>query len=122
MSYDPGSFATGENISVLGGTLSYSGTSQGAVNAGTYSIIPSGYTAENYNLVYVPGALLITEVPLGGNIFRDYLKNIWHYANLLNSLDTVFQPLEVYDPIYIGNYPSAVLQRKPQRISGEISL
>jgi len=39
--------------------LSYGGTSQGAVNAGTYRVIPSGLTSANYAISFVPGTLYI---------------------------------------------------------------
>lgn len=54
----------GETASVLGGRLSYSGSSQGAVNAGSYVITPGGYTASNYSLSYVNGSLSITPATL----------------------------------------------------------
>jgi trimeric autotransporter adhesin len=50
----------GESASVLSGTLSYGGTSQGATNAGTgYTIIPSGLTSSNYTISYANGTLTI---------------------------------------------------------------
>jgi hypothetical protein len=52
-------FVGGENASVLSGSVSYGGTSQGAVAAGTYSIIPSGLSAQNYKISYLPGTLTI---------------------------------------------------------------
>jgi len=42
---------------VLGGTLTYSGNSQGAVNAGSYTIIPGGLTSSNYTITFDPGTL-----------------------------------------------------------------
>jgi len=54
----------GSSLSVLGGTLTYGGTSQGAVNAGSYTITGSGYTSSNYAISYVPGTLTINTVPL----------------------------------------------------------
>jgi hypothetical protein len=60
-------FVAGETESVLGGTLSYAGTSQGATAVGTYSIIPQGLTSPNYDFVYQNGALTITPVPAGVN-------------------------------------------------------
>ncbi|SIT30172.1 gliding motility-associated C-terminal domain-containing protein [Filimonas lacunae] len=57
-------FATGDNASVLGGTLSYSGTSQNAVNAGKYVIIPGGYTSGNYDISYVNDTLTIDKAAL----------------------------------------------------------
>ncbi|MDR3460548.1 MAG: Ig-like domain repeat protein [Verrucomicrobiae bacterium] len=52
-------FVNGETSAVLGGSLSYGGTSQGAINAGSYTIIPSGLTAANYAITYVNGTLTI---------------------------------------------------------------
>ncbi|UXY15451.1 YDG domain-containing protein [Chitiniphilus purpureus] len=57
-------FVNGETAAVLGGTLSYGGTAQGAVNVGSYSIVPQGLTAANYALTFLPGALTITPTHL----------------------------------------------------------
>ncbi len=52
-------FVNGETNAVLGGSLAYSGTSQGAVSAGSYAITPSGWTAGNYTLSFVDGDLTV---------------------------------------------------------------
>jgi hypothetical protein len=52
-------FVNGENSSVLSGTIVYGGNSQGAVNVGTYTIIPFGQTSSNYAINYVDGTLTI---------------------------------------------------------------
>ncbi len=52
-------FVNNETEAVLGGALAYGGTSQGAVNAGNYAIVPSGYTSTNYTLAYANGTLVI---------------------------------------------------------------
>ena len=52
-----------ETSSVLGGTLTYGGTSQGAVNAGSYAIDVSGLTSGNYDIAYAPGQLMVTAAP-----------------------------------------------------------
>ncbi|MDP1611297.1 MAG: MBG domain-containing protein [Sulfuritalea sp.] len=57
-------FVNSESAGVLGGTLAYSGTSQGAVNAGSYVITPGGLTSGNYNISYVDGALTINSASL----------------------------------------------------------
>ena len=57
-------FVNGETASVLGGTLSYAGTSQGAVNVGTYVIAPSGKTSANYDISYLNGALTVGKAAL----------------------------------------------------------
>ncbi|MCM5556023.1 MBG domain-containing protein, partial [Pleomorphomonas sp. NRK KF1] len=54
----------GETASVLGGTLSYGGTSQGAANAGSYTLIASGLTSGNYDISYVAGALTVNKAAL----------------------------------------------------------
>ena len=57
-------FANNETTAVLGGTLSYGGTSQGATNAGSYAITPAGLTSSNYAITFVNGALTINKAPL----------------------------------------------------------
>ncbi|MFM2485430.1 beta strand repeat-containing protein [Celerinatantimonas yamalensis] len=52
-----------ETSSVLGGTLAYGGTSQGAINVGNYTITASGLTSGNYDITYVPGQLGVTAAP-----------------------------------------------------------
>ncbi|MBU9888391.1 MAG: hypothetical protein KTQ49_00795, partial [Candidatus Omnitrophica bacterium] len=52
-------FVTGEDESVLGGTLGYSGDSQGAKNVGSYTITPEGLTSDNYDITFVDGTLTI---------------------------------------------------------------
>ena len=57
-------FVAGQTASVLSGTLSYSGTSQGALNAGTYTITPGGLSSSNYAISYVNGSLVINRAGL----------------------------------------------------------
>jgi len=56
-------FVNGETAAALGGSLSYGGTSQGATNAGGYTIIPFGQISSNYSINYTNGTLTIN--PLG---------------------------------------------------------
>ncbi len=68
-------FVNGEGTSVLGGTLAYGGTAQGAVNAGRYSIAASGLTAANYTIAYTDGTLTVGKAPLtvtAGNTSKTY--------------------------------------------------
>lgn len=53
-------FVNNETATVLGGTLTYGGSSQGAVNVGTYAITPGGYTSGNYTITYADGTLTVT--------------------------------------------------------------
>jgi len=56
-------FVNGQNASVLSGTITFGGNSQGAVNVGTYTIIPSGLSSSNYKINYVDGTLTINPAP-----------------------------------------------------------
>jgi gliding motility-associated-like protein len=56
--------ASGESISNLTGTLTYAGTSQGAKNVGSYTIIPGGLSSSNYNINYVGDNLEIKKATL----------------------------------------------------------
>ncbi|MBI5107969.1 MAG: filamentous hemagglutinin N-terminal domain-containing protein [Rhodocyclales bacterium] len=53
-------FVGGETVAVLGGVLSYAGTSQGATAIGNYLITPLGYTSTNYAVSFADGTLSIT--------------------------------------------------------------
>ena len=57
-------FVNSETSAVLGGSLAYGGTSQGATNAGSYVITPSGLTSGNYSFNYADGALTINKALL----------------------------------------------------------
>ncbi|CAN7228793.1 two-partner secretion domain-containing protein [Polaromonas sp. LjRoot131] len=84
-------FVGGETSAVLGGALSYGGSSQGASAVGSYAITASGYTAANYALAYVNGVLTITSVvvppvpptPAGGAAPADdaYRSALYNVAN-----------------------------------------
>jgi hypothetical protein len=56
-------FVNGENNTVLGGALVYGGSSQGAINAGSYAIRPSGLTSGNYTINFVDGTLIVLGSP-----------------------------------------------------------
>jgi len=49
----------GETSAVLDGTLAYGGSSQGAINVGSYVVSPNGLTGNNYTINYVDGWLNI---------------------------------------------------------------
>ena len=57
-------FVNSEDDSDLDGALAYSGDSQGAVNVGSYTITPEGFTSGNYTISYFNGALDITAADL----------------------------------------------------------
>ena len=57
-------FANSDNSSVISGTVSFGGTAQGAVNVGSYSLIPSGLSAQNYDITYVNGTLTVNKAAI----------------------------------------------------------
>jgi|HigsolmetaAR202D_1030399.scaffolds.fasta_scaffold02981_5 Gluconolactonase len=57
-------FVNGENASVLGGTLVLSTSANASSPAGTYSIVPSGLTSNNYTITYVNGTLIVQPKPV----------------------------------------------------------
>jgi hypothetical protein len=68
-------FVNGENASVLGGVLGYAGDSQGATNAGRYTITPDGLTAGNYAVAYKHGSLSVGQAALtvsSSNVSKAY--------------------------------------------------
>ena len=57
-------FVNSENATVLGGSLAYGGTSQGAIDAGSYQITPSGLTSSNYTISFFDGTLTVDPAAL----------------------------------------------------------
>jgi filamentous hemagglutinin family protein len=57
-------FVNSETAAVLGGALAYGGASQGAVNAGSYAITPSGLTSSNYAITFVDGSMTVNKAHL----------------------------------------------------------
>jgi len=72
-------WVNGETAAVLGGALAYGGTSQGAINAGSYLITPSGLTSGNYTISYVNGALTINKAHL--TVTADNQSRLYGEAN-----------------------------------------
>jgi hypothetical protein len=61
-------FRNSETTSVLSGALTYTGNSQGAMNADTYVLTPQGLTSNNYTIAFVNGALTIQPVVLTASL------------------------------------------------------
>ncbi|MCY1167693.1 MBG domain (YGX type) [compost metagenome] len=78
-------FVAGETAAVLGGALSYGGSSQGASAVGSYAITPGGYSAANYALSYFDGVLTINPVATGfggGPASDAYISALYNVAAL----------------------------------------
>jgi filamentous hemagglutinin family protein len=69
-------FVNGETSAVLTGTLIYGGTSQGAMDVGSYSIVPSGFGGTNYNISYSGGTLTILPLPPENSTIGSTLASI----------------------------------------------
>ncbi|MCG8525904.1 MAG: filamentous hemagglutinin N-terminal domain-containing protein [Opitutales bacterium] len=65
-------FVNGHDESILDGSLIYGGSSQGATNAGSYLIVPGGYSSKYYRFVYVDGTLTINQAPLTITALDDF--------------------------------------------------
>lgn len=118
-------FVNNETAVDLGGALAYGGTSQTATNAGTYSIIPSGYSSTNYSIGYVNGALTIAPAnvsaivgALQGSVSKVYdgtqvaTLNSGHYElSGWVGLDgaTVTRTLGSYDTTSAGTYKTVTV-------------
>jgi hypothetical protein len=82
-------FVGGETESVLGGTLVYSGSSQGAVNAGTYLITPSGLTSSNYTITFQDGTLTVNKATLIGIATTQDALNIAKQGSLVINISSI---------------------------------
>jgi hypothetical protein len=90
----------GENPSVLGETLSFSGDSQGAINAGTCTITPAGLTSDNYNINFVDGTLTVTQ------------------AGLTVSADNQSRAYGATNPVFTVTYSGFVNNEDPNVLNG----
>ncbi|MBV5339257.1 MAG: hypothetical protein J0665_06815, partial [Deltaproteobacteria bacterium] len=73
-------FVNDDTSAILGGTLAYGGTSQGAINADSYTITPSGYTnGLGYALAYTAGTLTIDKAHL--TVTADDKSRLYGAAN-----------------------------------------
>ena len=79
-----------DTVSTLGAPT-YSGTSQGAVNAGTYTITPGGLTDANYAITYVNGALIIKQAT-----FPDLFQAIYNQTGYSGKAAIVYESLSSY--------------------------
>jgi len=82
---DYAGFVTGDNATnSVTGTVSYGGTSQGAIAVNNYTIIPSGLSSANYAITYVNGALTINKATLtvtAQNATKTYDKVAYNGGN-----------------------------------------
>jgi fibronectin-binding autotransporter adhesin len=70
----------GDTSAIFGGALAYGGTSQGAVNVGSYNITPSGYNSGfGYALAYADGTLTINKAHL--TVTADNQSRLYGAAN-----------------------------------------
>ncbi|NLR82566.1 MBG domain-containing protein [Chitinophaga eiseniae] len=53
-------FVNGDDATKLSGSLSYAGSSQSAIDAGSYIITPAGLSSSNYDISFTNGQLVIT--------------------------------------------------------------
>jgi gliding motility-associated-like protein len=114
----PTGLASGESISNLTGTLNYTGTSQGAKNVDTYTIIPGGLSSPNYNINYVGDNLEIKKATLKVIAVDQTVNSGTPKAKILTDATVTYATLLGGDntsvitgsPIYSTNYESTTSQ------------
>ncbi len=77
-------FVNGETQTVLNGTLNVAGDSEGAIDAGTYAITPSGLSSNNYNISFNNGTLTINKIPLtitANDAVKTYDGKVYDYSD-----------------------------------------
>ena len=72
---DYSGFTAGDTSSALQGTLKWVGTAEGAVNAGNYTLVPTGLFSQKYEVVYAPGTLTIQPRPVDVAVVKTYDGN-----------------------------------------------
>lgn len=107
-------FVDNDDPTVLSGTLTYTGSAQGAVNANSYTITPRGFTSAKYNIVYISGTLNISKAPLtaiANDVSKLYDGQVYtggngvYYTGLLNNDDAT---AVTGNPTYSGTSQGAV--------------
>jgi hypothetical protein len=112
----PTGFAAGESISNLTGTLTYAGTSQGAKNVGTYTIIPDGLSSPNYSISYVGDNLEIKKATLNVTAGNQSVEYGTQLVKILSDAQSTYSGFVGGDdatvisgtPSYLTNYTSSV--------------
>lgn len=111
-------FITGEDASVLAGTLSYGGSAQGATNEGNYVISVTGFSSDNYSIEYVDGVLNIHAGQMTAQLLDAYLTALSAQAaakqdDKMLSIQPIIELALVGDGIRAG-LPLLALPSEPQ--------
>ncbi|HLA39217.1 MAG TPA: MBG domain-containing protein, partial [Candidatus Glassbacteria bacterium] len=105
-------FANGETAAVLGGALAYGGTSQGAINPGTYLITPLGLTSGNYSIRYTDGVLTVKPAPAAGGMLAAIAEAVvalpGEETNLLTAFNAA-RAVAITPPVTPVLVPSGIL-------------
>ena len=112
----PTGLISGETISNLTGTLTYAGTSQGAKNVGSYTIIPGGLSSPNYNINYVGDNLEINKATLNVTAGNQSVEYGTQLAKILSDAHSTYSGFVGGDdatvvsgtPTYLTNYTSSI--------------
>jgi len=119
MTYDQQTYSGGNGVTYsvtpnanLLGTLAYGGTSQGAINAGTYTIVPGGLYSnqQGYAITFTGGSLTINPLALtgasiasAGSIYgATVTPGTVSFGNLFPG-DVVTSAVSIVNPAYSGS-------------------
>ncbi len=97
-------FQFDDNQESLNGELEFSGNAVGAIEPGTYSIIPGGLLSDNYFIEFLEGVLLISElipVTIEGLVAEDKVYDGTTDA-VVNFNDAVLMGVEVEDEVFLN--------------------
>jgi len=97
-------FQFDDDQEILNGELEFSGNAIGAIEPGTYSIIPSGLLSDNYLLEFIEGVLLISDlipVTIEGLVAEDKVYD-GTTAAVVNFNDAVLVGVEVEDEVFLN--------------------
>ena len=98
-------FVNNETSSVLGGSLTYSGSSQGASQAGIFAISPTGLSSNNYSLVSQDGRLTILPAPLKASSLQGAISKTYN-----GNADAILTSANFQIAGWVGNQGATVTQ------------
>jgi hypothetical protein len=109
-------FVAGQSAGSLSGTLAYGGTSQGAINVGSYTIIPGGLSSGNYAITFVNGVLTVVpaELSIAANEARTLIDATVYSGSMAGQAATSSSSTLPYEDTWQG----AVNARTYTLISG----
>jgi hypothetical protein len=99
-----GGFQFDDNQENLNGELQYSGSAIGAIEPGTYTIVPGGLFSDNYNIEFIEGILTISDlipVTIEGLVAEDKVYD-GLTAAVVNFNNAVLNGVDIEDEVFLN--------------------